>query len=54
MRAGAVLRRSGLVVAVVGALYVVADVITGGGFPPFVVSLLWLVIGVALLRRRVS
>lgn len=47
------LRRTGLVVAVLGGLYVVADVVSGGGFPPFTVALLWLAVGVALLVRRV-
>jgi hypothetical protein len=47
------LRRVGGIVAVVAALYLLADIVTGGGFPPFVVSLLWLVLGVSVLVRRV-
>ncbi len=49
----AVLRRTGLVVAVISAAILVLDVLTRG-FPPFVVALLWLAVGVALLRRRAA
>ncbi len=52
LRTSGVLRRTGSVVAVLAVLFLVADVLTRG-FPPFVVGLLWLTIGVGLLRRRV-
>jgi hypothetical protein len=44
--------RAGVVVAVVGGLLVLVDMATRM-FPPFVVAILWLVIGVGVLRRRV-
>jgi hypothetical protein len=52
LRTGGMLRRTGSVIAVLAALFLVADVLTRG-FPPFVVGFFWLAIGVCLLRRRV-
>ncbi len=46
-----VLRRVGLVVAVLAGAILLLDALTRG-FPPFVVALLWLTVGIALLRRR--
>lgn len=48
------LRRAGLVVATLAGLLGVVDVTTQGGIPPFVISFLWLAVGVGLLRRAVS
>lgn len=53
LRSAGRLRRTGLVVGVLGAAYVAVDVVLGGAFPPFVVAFGWLAIGVGLLRRRV-
>lgn len=52
LRVSGVLRRTGTVVAIVAAVILVLDVLTRG-FPPFFVALLWLALGVGLLRRRV-
>lgn len=48
------LRRTGAVVAVVCLPYLLLDIVTWGGGPPFVLAFLWLAIGVAWLRRRVA
>lgn len=53
LRASGVLRRAGPVVAVIAGVFLLLDVLTRG-FPPFFVALLWLAVGVALLRRRVA
>lgn len=47
------LGRMGVVVAVLATTYLLADVVTGGAFPPFAVAVLWLVLGVSALVRRV-
>ncbi len=49
----AVLRRTGLVLGVASGAILLLDALTRG-FPPLVVALLWLAIGIALLRRRTS
>jgi hypothetical protein len=46
------LRRTGLVVAVLGALFLALDVATRA-VPPWLFAFLWLAVGVGLLRRRV-
>jgi xanthine/uracil permease len=48
-----VLRRTGLVLGVASGAILLLDALTRG-FPPLVVALLWLAIGIALLRRRTS
>lgn len=54
LRTSGVLRRTGLVVALIAAGYVLVDVVlTRGELPPFVIALLWLPLGIGLLRRRV-
>lgn len=53
LRVSGVLRRTGLVVAIIAGVFLLLDALTRG-FPPFVVALLWLAVGVALLRRRVE
>jgi hypothetical protein len=44
-----VLRRTGLVVAVLSGILIVLAVVAG--FPPFVFAFLWLALGIGLLRR---
>jgi hypothetical protein len=51
LRTSVLLRRTGLVVAIVAAVFLGLDLLTRA-FPPFVVAFLWLAIGVGLLRRR--
>lgn len=46
------LRRVGLVVAVITLLYLVTDIVFGQHLPPFVISLLWIILGIGLLRRK--
>lgn len=54
LRAEGRLRRTGLVVAILAAVLIVVDTtLTQGLIPPFVVSFLWLALGVGLLRARV-
>ena len=48
------LRRTGLVVAIIAGIILVADVVLGGAFPPLIVALLWLPLGIGLLRRPVT
>jgi hypothetical protein len=52
LRTGGLLRRAGLVVAVLAGVLLALDVVTRG-LPPFMVALFWVVLGVGLLRRRV-
>ena len=47
-----ILRRTGLVVSIMAALYGVADISGVLVLPPFVIALLWLVLGIALVRRK--
>lgn len=47
-----ILRRTGLVVSILTALYGVADISRVLVLPPFVIALFWLVLGVALVRRK--
>jgi hypothetical protein len=54
LRRAGILRRTGIVVAIVAAVHVVVEAtLTQGAIPPFVVSFLWLALGIGLLRRRV-
>jgi hypothetical protein len=53
LRRTGMLRRTGLVIAVLAGLFLVLDVVTRG-LPPFIVAPLWLAVGIALLRRRVT
>lgn len=53
LRITGALRRIGLVVSVLAGLFVLADVATRS-FPPFVVALLWLALGIGLLRGGVA
>ncbi|MGN9914711.1 hypothetical protein ACTMTJ_45000 [Phytohabitans sp. LJ34] len=52
LRTSGLLRRAGLVVAILAGALLVLDVATRG-LPPFMVALFWVVLGVGLLRRRV-
>lgn len=52
LRITGALRRTGLVVSVLAGLLVLADVATRG-LPPFFVALLWLALGIGLLRGGV-
>jgi hypothetical protein len=52
LRASGLLRRAGLVVAILAGALLALDVATRG-LPPFMVALFWVVLGVGLLRRRV-
>jgi hypothetical protein len=52
LRTSGLLRRAGLVVAVLAGALLALDVVTRG-LPPFMVALFWVVLGVGLLRRRV-
>ncbi|MET7402406.1 hypothetical protein ABZS66_53885 [Dactylosporangium sp. NPDC005572] len=54
LRRTGVLRRTGLVVAIIAGVILLADVVLGGAFPPLVVGFLWLAIGIGLLRRPVT
>ncbi|HEX8630218.1 MAG TPA: hypothetical protein VF755_18835 [Catenuloplanes sp.] len=54
LRTSGYLRRTGTVMAVVGGLLLVLNVVAWGAVPPFLPALLWLVIGVAVLRRPVT
>jgi hypothetical protein len=47
-----VLGRSGLVIAVLAAVLGILDVAGHGAVPPFVVSFLWLALGISLLKFR--
>jgi hypothetical protein len=51
-RTSGLLRRTGLVIAVLGALFLALDVATRA-VPPWLFAFLWLAVGVGLLRRRV-
>lgn len=52
LRRGGELRRTGLVVAILAALLGIVDVAGHGAIPPFVLSFLWLALGIGLLRSR--
>jgi hypothetical protein len=52
LRASGLLRRAGLVVAVLAGACLALDVVTRA-LPPFMVAAFWVVLGVGLLRRRV-
>lgn len=52
LRASGLLRRAGLVVAVLAGACLALDVVTRA-LPPFMVAVFWVVLGVGLLRRRV-
>ncbi|MEV6416746.1 hypothetical protein [Kribbella sp. NPDC051718] len=52
LRRAGELRRTGLVVAVLAGLFGVVDIAGHGAVPPFVLSFLWLTLGVGLLRSR--
>ncbi|GAA3219675.1 hypothetical protein ACFO1B_17945 [Dactylosporangium siamense] len=54
LRRTGVLRRTGLVVAIIAGLILLADLALGGAFPPLLVGFLWLAIGIGLLRRPVT
>lgn len=43
-----------LILALVSAAYLIVDVTTRGGFPPFVIALLWLAFGLCLRTSRVE
>lgn len=45
------LRRAGLVVALLTAVLFILNIALGG-FPPFIFAFLWLVLGIGLLRRK--
>lgn len=49
--ATSVLRRAGLMVAILCAIHFLIAVVIANAVPPFVVSIWWLAIGVGLLRR---
>lgn len=54
LRVTGVLRRTGTAAAIFAVAFVLVDVaVTRGELPPFVVSLPWAMIGIALLLRRV-
>ncbi|CUU60047.1 hypothetical protein Ga0074812_13478 [Parafrankia irregularis] len=50
LRTSGRLRRTGLVVAVLGALFLALDVATQA-VPPWLFAFLWMAVGVGLLRR---
>jgi hypothetical protein len=52
LRASGMLRRTGLVVAIIAAALLLLDMATRA-LPPFMVAAFWLVVGIGLLRRRV-
>jgi len=52
LRLSGVLRRTGLVVAILAALLGIVDVAGHGAVPPFVVSFLWLTLGIGLIKAR--
>jgi hypothetical protein len=52
LRTSGLLRRAGLVVAILAGALLALDVATRG-LPPFMVAIFWVVLGVGLLRRRV-
>ncbi len=67
LRAAGRLRVAGIVFAAIAGLYLLLDIVTwlpvfagevrpaeGGGLPPFLIGVLWLALGIVLLRRRVS
>jgi hypothetical protein len=54
LRTSGILRRTGLIVAIIAGLVLVTDVVAGGAWPPAVVGLLVLPYGIGLLRRRVA
>lgn len=54
LRRSGLLRRTGLVVAIIGGVMFALNLVTLGALPPFVPALLWLVCGIALLRRPVA
>lgn len=47
------LRRTGLWVAIIAGVLVALNLVTAGALPPLLPAVLWLVIGIALLRRPV-
>jgi len=53
LRTSGLLRRTGLVVAVLGAVFLALDVATRA-VPPWLFAFLWLAVGIGLLRRRVA
>jgi hypothetical protein len=53
LRVSGVLRRTGLIVAIIAGLILVADVALWGAFPPLIVGIFWLVYGIGLVRRPV-
>ncbi|GAB3830879.1 hypothetical protein ACFPIJ_30595 [Dactylosporangium cerinum] len=54
LRRTGVLRRTGLVVAIIAGVILLADLALGGAFPPLVVGFFWLAIGIGLVRRPVT
>jgi len=54
LRTTGYLRRTGLWVAITGGVLLVLNLVTAGNLPPFLPAVLWLVIGIALLRRPVA
>jgi hypothetical protein len=54
LRTSGALRRTGLVVAVIAGIALVADVVLGAVLPPFLVGLLLLPYAIGLLRRPVA
>ena len=52
LRVNGLLRRTGLVVAIIAAALLVVDVVTRA-LPPWLVAFYWLAFGIGLLRRRI-